>query len=360
MARAASTAKRRNAGPKDAGPGVLTASAAGDVRVGPVFALPTLLTEFGIAPQSAFARAGVKAATFSNPENRISLRDLGRLFAESATLTRCDHLGLLAGQRSLLKNIGAVGYLMANCPTVGEALRALALQFHLEDRGGVPVVLDVDSISVLLGYRVYTRDTPGLAHILDAAIAIGHRILEGLCGPAWKPLHVQFSHASPADTGPYRSLFGAKVWFNREISGIVFARSWLEHAVPGADPALHDLIAGAIQRAREGGGMTFAEEVQRVLHQMLPSGGASAKEVARLFGIHERTLRKRLTAAATSLQQLVSRTRFEMAQQLLKDTQLPLSQIATALHYSDPAVFSRAFRSWAKTSPSRWRARTRD
>jgi len=77
-----------------------------------------------------------------------------------------------------------------------------------------------------------------------------------------------------------------------------------------------------------------------------------------LFGMHERTLRKRLTAERTSLHQLVSQTRFELAKQLLENTELPLSEIASALRYADAAVFSRAFRGWSKTSPREWRARS--
>jgi AraC-like DNA-binding protein len=57
------------------------------------------------------------------------------------------------------------------------------------------------------------------------------------------------------------------------------------------------------------------------------------------------------------LHQLVSQTRFELAKQLLENTQLPLSEIASALRYADAAVFSRAFRNWSKTSPRAWRAR---
>jgi AraC-like DNA-binding protein len=90
---------------------------------------------------------------------------------------------------------------------------------------------------------------------------------------------------------------------------------------------------------------------------MVLGGTSSAENVALLFGMHERTLRKRLTAEGTRLQQLVSQTRFELAKQLLENTQLPLSEIASALHYADAAVFSRAFRGWSKTSPREWRAR---
>ena len=103
--------------------------------------------------------------------------------------------------------------------------------------------------------------------------------------------------------------------------------------------------------------MSFADEVRAALQQMVLAGTSSAEDVARLFGIQQRTLRKRLAAEQTNLQQLVSQTRFELAQQLLENTQLPVSEIGAALHYADPAVFSRAFRNWAQVSPKEWRNR---
>ena len=137
----------------------------------------------------------------------------------------------------------------------------------------------------------------------------------------------------------------------------MFAGSWLDRTVPGADPRLRQQVMSAITQASASSTMDFADIVRGALHQMVLSGTSSAESVALLFGIHERTLRKRLATEGTSLQQLVSQTRFELAKQLLENTQLPISEIASALHFADAAVFSRAFRSWSKTNPREWRSR---
>ncbi len=333
-------------------------TADGDVRIGPVAAVPMVLTELGVNPRRAFVRAGVPLHMFKNPESRISFEALGRLLSECVCLTNCNHFGLLVGNHFDLKDLGAIGYLMRNSATIGEALRALLLHLHLHDRGAAPLLLELDASTVVLGYSIYRPGVPGVSQLYDAAIAIGYRALVDLCGPTWKPLRVQFSHFRPDDMRPYRQFFGSNLRFDAEVSGIVFASSWLDHAIEGADPTLRMLIAQWIRQERaKNGTMTFADEVRSALHQMVLNGISSAEDVAGLFGIHERTLRKRLAAEQTSLQQLVSQTRFTLAQQLLANTQLPLSEIAAALHYADSAVFSRAFRKWAQVSPSEWRAR---
>jgi AraC-like DNA-binding protein len=252
---------------------------------------------------------------------------------------------LLVGERFELEGLGAIGYLMRNSATVGEALRALLLHLYLHDRGAVPILINLDASFVLLGYSVYRHGTPGTPHLYDAAIAIGHRVLKAICGPQWKAAHVQFSHGRPKDPRPYRRLFGPQVRFDAEVSGIVFASSSLDQAIPGADPNLRELVMQAIQQARASSTMSFAAVVRGALHQMVLSGTSSAENVALL------------SAEGTSLQQLVSQTRFELAKQLLENTQLPMVEIASALHFADAAVFSRAFRGWSQTNPREWRIR---
>jgi len=345
-------------GPRRPAPaGALPTAADGEVRIGPVAAIPEVLRQFGVAPGLPFVRAGVPLQTFGNPENRMAFEALGRLMSECSTATACDHFGLLVGERFELDGLGAVGTLMRHSATVGEALRALLLHLYLHDRGAVPILIHLDASYVLLGYSIYRHSTPGTAHLYDAAIAIGHRLLRAICGSSWQPVHVQFSHGRPEDPRPYRRAFGPQVRFDAEVSGIVFAASWLDSHIPGADPQIRAQILPAIHQARTDSPMSFADTVRGALHQLVLSGTWSAQSVALLFGIHERTLRKRLTAEGKSLRQLVSQTRFELAKQLLENTQLPMAEIASALHFADSAVFSRAFRRWSKTSPRAWRLR---
>ena len=353
------TSDRRTAVARTAKRGMPPAIAAGDLRVGPIASVPAVLTEFGIIPERAFARAAVDPGIFAHPDNRIPMAAVGRLLEECATLTDCAHFGLLVGARFRMEGLGALGYLMRSSATVGDAVRALLLQLYLHDRGGAPVLLEPEPSILLLGYTVYQPETQGIKHILDAAVAIGCRILEDVCGPAWKPLRIQLAHRRPQDPRAYHRAFGPRVRFDAEVSGIAFAPSWLDHPLAGADPVLHDLLLAAIGEARANAALGFADEVQGVLHQMVLSGTASAGNIARLFGIHERTLRRRLAAERVTLQQLVGQARFEISRQLLENTQLPVSEIAAALHYADAAVFSRAFRGWARATPRAWRKRRR-
>jgi AraC-like DNA-binding protein len=348
---------KKNPTPRLAPPRAIKMSRPGDIRIGPAFAIPAILTEWGVDPQRAFAQAGVDARLFEDPDNRMPFNALGSLVEACVELTGCAHFGLLVGERFDLNSFGPLGELLRNSATVGQALRSLVLHLHLHDRGAAPVLLAPDPLYVILGYSIYRHGTPAAAQILDGGVAIAYRILAELCGPAWKPLRVQFSHSQPDNVAAWRRVFGSNVSFEAEVSGVAFAASWLDRPIEGADATRHAALVNAFRDAQASGPMTFGEQVERVLPQMVLSGMASAPAVARLFAIHERTLRRRLEAEGKGLQQLISQSRFELARQLLANTALPVSEIAATLQYEDPNVFSRAFRSWAKLSPTQWRAR---
>jgi AraC-like DNA-binding protein len=327
-------------------------------RIGPLCSLPVVLAELGISPGQTLRQAGVSESLFDDPDNRVTHRDICRLLSLCAELTGRADFGLLVGRRCRLADFGPLGELMRHSPTVREALRMLISHLHFFDRAATPVMLRMEPARLFLGYSLQHPATAGNAQLQDAAIAVAHRMLRELCGPAWQPLEVQLSRRRPERVTSYHRCYGARVRFDAEFSGLLFAVAWLEHPIAGADPARWHLLHRAQQRAETDAAISFAEEVECVLHGLLVGGATSAASVARLFGCSERTLRMKMRAEGTSLQRLLTDIRFEMARHLLQDTELPISQVAAALCFADTSVFSRAFHGWAGMNPRQWRAVT--
>ena len=330
-------------------------SSSGEISVGPIASLPGLLHELGCRPARVFADAEVDPRIFEKPQNRLQLTDAGRLMVHCARITNCPHIGILLGRRFQLQDLGPLAHLLRNSATVGDALRSLVLHLHWHDRGAVPVYKSVSQSAVLLGYAVYRPQTPGIPEIYDVATTVAFRILQELCGPRWRPKRVQFAYRRPASTEAYHDLFQVPVQFNADVSGVIFASHSLGQAIKGADAFLHRLLAEAMQN-EAASTMSFGEQVQEVLYQMVLGGTYSTDSVCSLFGLHERTLRRRLAAEGLQLHDLVRDTRFELAKLMLEQTDRSVTDVSAALGYEDPNAFSRAFRSWAGQSPRQWRS----
>ena len=103
----------------------------------------------------------------------------------------------------------------------------------------------------------------------------------------------------------------------------------------------------------------LAEKVRRALRTMLVTGRGAEEHVADLFSIHPRTLHRRLRAQGTSLRGLVEEGRREIACQLLRDTNMNVSEIANVLDYADATALTRAFGRWMNCPPAAWRTKVR-
>jgi hypothetical protein len=73
----------------------------GQQRIGALVELPQVLRELGEDPATVIVGAGVYPDSLRNPENAISFVELGRLLEACVAATRCEHFGLLLGQRSI-------------------------------------------------------------------------------------------------------------------------------------------------------------------------------------------------------------------------------------------------------------------
>ncbi len=100
----------------------------------------------------------------------------------------------------------------------------------------------------------------------------------------------------------------------------------------------------------------LTEDLRRLLRTELLRDTCSAATVARLFSMHRRTLTRHLRTEGLAFRQVANEVRFEIACQLLQNTDMALSQVAAALKYSEPSAFTRAFRRWSGQTPSAWRA----
>jgi AraC-like DNA-binding protein len=328
---------------------------ADNIRLGPIMAIPELLGEFGVEPAGVLGKAGLGERSLADPDGWISFDTAGRLLTECIAATGCPHFGLLLGQRFSPATLGVVYQLMKHAGSLREAIQSLVFHLHLHDRGGVGYVLHTFPGEIGLAYGIYHRGDFQVGPLYDVTAAIIFSFMRELCGPRWKPTRTTFAHRRPKNLSPYRRLFGVPLVFDAEHTAVFFAERWLDEPVRGSDPALQAAIAKLVSDRESAEALTMSDKVRRVLRTTVLAGTDSADSVAFMFAMSRRSLHRQLQAEGTSLQALANATRFEIARQLLNESDMPAGEIAAVLHYSDASAFSRAFKDWSGAAPREWR-----
>jgi AraC-like DNA-binding protein len=102
-------------------------------------------------------------------------------------------------------------------------------------------------------------------------------------------------------------------------------------------------------------GATTTQRVRAALLELLPSGRAAVQAVAHKLAISSRTLQRRLQEERTTFQQVLDKTREELARHYLTSTTLAGSEISFLLGFEDPNSFVRAFHEWTGVTPEQVR-----
>jgi AraC-like DNA-binding protein len=101
---------------------------------------------------------------------------------------------------------------------------------------------------------------------------------------------------------------------------------------------------------------SIIEVLHHVLDTSLENPQLDSARVAQLCGLSLRTLSRKLAKADTTLNRELASLRRKRAQTYLTDSDLSIREISLKVGYSDPAIFTRAFRRWTGTTPTKYRS----
>jgi AraC-like DNA-binding protein len=113
-----------------------------------------------------------------------------------------------------------------------------------------------------------------------------------------------------------------------------------DERAPGANASLHQYLEKLANQIDKGAGDT-SEAVRRIIRMQLIGGSPSVDRAASVLGIHRRTLARRLSNQEKTYRELVQDVRLELAEDLLKKTDAPISKRGSARLLRFKRVFAR-------------------
>jgi AraC-like DNA-binding protein len=176
-------------------------------------------------------------------------------------------------------------------------------------------------------------------------------ILRGAVGTSWKGKNVLAQVCDPGVIPPgYMGIRTAET--DTLGARISFPAHWL--LLPfgsSAKPA-----SAMPERVSRTPLSNFVDAFLFAISSHIHESGLDTDRAAELCGMSKRTLARKLSNRGTTCYQEICRLRRQRAEQQLTETKLSIGRIAASVGYSDPVVFSRAFKRWTGKSPREFRA----
>jgi AraC-like DNA-binding protein len=305
---------------------------------------------------SIFGDAGIRASDLSDPVAELNLAQYCEMFEIAAAQTGNDNIGLAFGQHFQPRQLGMLGYAAISSPTLAAALRNMEELFPAHQEQSSFGLLNDDGI-LWLCYRILDPRIENRRQDAELSLGMFCNVFRAALGPDWRPLEVRFEHARPDGWTDHERLFGAPVQYGRRTNAIAFRRSDLDTRMPSCDPYLFSVVKAYLQSRviQDQDPEDFATVVRNEIKMQLGSAAPSVAQIAAILGLSGPAFQKRLKLSGLSFNDILRAARHELALHYLEDHDIPLTEIAYNLGYSELSAFSRAFRSWTGMSPQRFR-----
>jgi AraC-like DNA-binding protein len=186
---------------------------------------------------------------------------------------------------------------------------------------------------------------------------MAHIVLYAASRRRWRPEAVHFRHRAPADLSVFRRFFPCRLEFGSSFDGFEVTPasfdekwSWARQDMAAHAERLLELVPVASPTSN------VAEQVNRSLALLLPSGRTSLDDVAENLGTYGRALQRRLEERGETYGDLLNKARRELSQRYLANDSQTISSVAELAGYSSLSSFTRWFAGEFGMPPRQWRA----
>lgn len=309
------------------------------VRAAALTHLDALAHAAGLDAAALAARAGLPTRALHDPDLKVSAQAVGRLLELVAQQARDPAFALRMAAERRLSNLGPLGLLVRDEPTLRHALEALVRHIHLHNEA-LSVAVQAEGGLVTIRLDLVAEGGAPLLQATELALGVTYRVLSLFLGAGWRPRLVCLAHRGPRDLSAHRRFFGPAVEFGHAFNGIVCNARDLDAPNPGADPVMARYTQLLLQQAPRGR-RAFTDAVRQVVVLLLPRGHCRVDRVAQHLGMDRRTVARRLAAEGTTFSELVDGLRAELLSRYLAAPSPVLGEVAVQLGFSAPSAFAR-------------------
>lgn len=309
----------------------------------------------GLDVDTILQQVGLEHSVLNKADIRVSTQKLADFQRIVWDLLGDESMGLNA---ECLKrgSYYMMGYVSVYQPTLRKALEMGMRFFNLiTHRHFVTLSMAGDETKIAFCLKQPELDYKHM--FAELTLLAWHRYSSWLIADSLPLVKTCFNYAEPNHSLEYNYLFPGVHQFESSQLALVFPSQYLDRPVKQNEQSLRAFINNCPVELfrRYKADYSLSSDVRREISKDLHDGSVTIEDVADKLHMTVRTLMRRLKDEGTSFQQLKDIIRRDKAILYLQQNALSIGTIAEKIGFSDPAVFTRAFKKWTGECPKNYR-----
>lgn len=299
-------------------------------------------------PQELLRSLNLPESVPASGELFVSPGTIYEIVERSAGQANDPYLGFRIGQNLELQKWEPISRAVSQARTVAD----LFLLFVMNTRdhsSSAQFFLDIEGNKSTFGFRRVT--TPKLVPAQNDAFYLGFlsRMLMHATRDQWDPKRAVFRVADPGAIPAMKEHLRV-VEGGRSGASVRFPAAWLMEPFEKST-FVNEMPADGIRHLP--GSLIGSMRLAVIPH--LHESNLSVDRAAEICGYNRRKLSTLLRSKGTTIAKEITAMRADKARQLLIDSKQRVADIALSVGFTDPTVFSRAFKNWTGQSPQQFR-----
>lgn len=302
---------------------------------------PYLATR-GISTLEFFQSLGISPNIFQNPDIWLPRTTCFRIANEVAAITQDPFSGAYVGHLTEIRSLGMWGNLILRSDNIAQACVLAATHTSMLHQGGkVSIVTDDRRIKLIHQFTGECGADPEQFTLGSLAVLRKIPLMAG--EPSAIRVHIKASRKKGDDA--LEECLGPNIETNAQYNMIEFDRDLL------SSPLIH--LRDQAWKTTEALRSTI--KTADVLFQHISDQELSKLDpISKSIGLSARTLQRRLKYCGVDFDALRDETRRSQALRLIASGRYTATEITYMVGYSDQAHFTRAFKRWTGSTPSRY------
>lgn len=316
------------------------------------------LRQLGEDPEPVLQRHGLSGDKL-DPTTRIERARELRIYADWAETLQDPLSGLKMGSFFGLAGYGPLVMLLMTCPTAYEAIQTGIRYQRLTYLYGTLRLEPGERLSALI-LDPMRMPPKAFRFRVDGEVSGTYKMVRDMQATMGMDLHalrIDMPYPRPEQAAAYEAHFGCPVRFGEPVARFWMRNEDLRRRLPTADANAHAMYRQLCEQQLVAQRQADKRLTDQVLNHLslFKDHAPTATDVAKAFGLSERTFRRNLNNEGSHYRDLLAQARYEKAQHLLRHTAQSIDDIAQHLGYAEAAAFIHAFQRWAGQTPSAFR-----
>jgi len=319
-----------------------------------------LVLELGGDPEILLRNCRIDPEALNKRGAILEFRLVVHLLQHCADELACPDFGMrLAATQDRARALGPIGVVMRNSRNVQEATDYCTRNMHAYSIATRAQLLPFSPQHQAQRLDIMVEGLLDKRQAMEHALLLSALSMSDMTGGAAKPSRVLLAHQPMASRNAYQDFFGCEVSFGQRMDALILSDADLQQPILHPDAMVYEMATTFIANRFPLMQAPIHACVRSLILRYLGNEDCTNERIAAELLLHPRTLQRRLRAEGTSFDEIKDEARRDVAWHYIKQSDLPMTQVAERLGYAEASVLSRSCYRWFATSPRQLRVKIR-